>query len=33
MKFQHFIRSQKRQPDSNLRDRGMQWGLLDMRRQ
>jgi catalase len=25
MKFQHFIRSQKRQPDSNLRDHDMQW--------
>jgi catalase len=25
MKFQHFIRSQKRQPDSNLRDNDMQW--------
>jgi catalase len=25
LKFQHFIRSQKRQPDSNLRDHDMQW--------
>ncbi|MDT4900012.1 MAG: catalase [Pseudonocardiales bacterium] len=25
MKFQHFIRSQKRQPNSNLRDHDMQW--------
>jgi len=25
MKFQHFIRSQKRRADSNLRDHDMQW--------
>lgn len=25
MKFQHFIRSQKRRPDNNLRDNDMQW--------
>jgi len=25
MKFQHFIRSQKRRSDTNLRDHGMQW--------
>jgi catalase len=25
MKFQHFIRSQKRRPDNNLRDHDMQW--------
>jgi hypothetical protein len=25
MKFQHFIRSQKRRADNNLRDNNMQW--------
>ena len=25
MKFQHFIRSQKRRADNNLRDHDMQW--------
>ena len=29
MKFPHFIRSQKRLPDSGLRDATMQWRLLD----
>ena len=27
MKFQHFIRSQKRRADSGLRDHDMQWGF------
>jgi catalase len=30
MKFQHFIRSQKRQPNSNLRDHDMQWDFWSL---
>ena len=29
MKFQHFIRSQKRRADNGLRDHDMQWDFLD----
>lgn len=30
MKFQHFIRSQKRRADSGLRDHDMQWDFWDI---
>ena len=32
MKFQHFIRSQKRRADNNLRDKDMQWDFFTLPR-